>query len=305
MKTKHISLILLSASIFLNSCHSDKENYDASGTFESTEVIVSSEVAGRITKMNATEGTKMSKGDIATMIDTTELYLKKQQLIASLNAINISRSDINTQIASLKEQIKHNNNEVQRTQRLVNAGAANQKQLDDLNSNAKVLEKQLNAHLSTLKKGNASSDANGKSMEYQILQMDDKLLKSQVKNPINGIVLAKYAEEGEFTTIGRSLYKIADTDTLFLRAYATATQTTQIKIGSYATVYADFGTDDKKEYQGIVTWVSDKGEFTPKGIKTRDERASTVYAVKIKVINTSGYLKIGQWGDVIFEKQEK
>ncbi|MDD4820275.1 MAG: HlyD family efflux transporter periplasmic adaptor subunit [Flavobacteriales bacterium] len=302
-KTYFYASVLLALIVF--SCSSNKENYDASGTFEATEVIVSSEVAGRIEQMNATEGTRLKKGDTSCVIDTVQLHLKKMQLKASLEAIRSARADVSAQIAALKEQIAHNNNEIERTSRLIKGGAANQKQLDDLSSNAKVLEKQLKAQLSTLDKTNASSDASAQSMEYQILQIEDQLRKSSISNPVSGIVLAKYAEEGELTTIGRSMYKIADTDTLFLRAYATAAQTTQIKIGSSATVYADFGDEDKKEYSGVVTWVSEKGEFTPKGIKTRDERASTVYAVKIKVVNTDGLLKIGQWGDVSFSTIEK
>lgn len=296
------AITLFSAAPFFYSCSGDDAGWDATGSFEATEVIVSSEVSGRIETITAEEGRVLEKGATAAKIDTVQLYLKKMQLENSLEAIRASRSDIGLQIAAVKEQIAHNDNEVARTRRLLEAQAANRKQLDDLASNSRVLEKQLAAQLSTLTKSNAAAEANARSTEYHILQIEDQINKCRVENPVHGTVLVKYAQAGELASPGRALYKIADTDTMYLRAYVTADQLSYIKTGSRARVFSDYGQDGRREYPGRVSWVSDKAEFTPKGIKTRDERASTVYAVKIETPN-DGYIKIGQWGEVIFDKQ--
>ena len=183
---------------------------------------------------------------------------------------------------------------------LVAAKVGNQKQLDDIVNQIKVLQKQLDAQSSTLQKNSGSADAEAESLVYQIMQLDDQLLKSRVVNPHTGTVLVKYAEAGEVTRSGQPLYKIANTDLLYLRAYPTAEQLNSVKLGNEVRVFVDSGQSDYKEYPGIVTWVSDKSEFTPKGIQTKNERANLVYAIKIAVRN-DGYLKIGQYGEVKFE----
>lgn len=284
-------------------CSGDEGDWDATGSFEATEVTVSSEVSGRIESIHAEEGRILEKGALAAEIDTVQLYLKKMQLESTLEAIRASRADIGLQIAATREQIAHNENEVARTRRLIEAQAANSKQLDDLASNSRVLQKQLSAQLSTLTKSNAAAEANAKSTEYQILQTKDQIRRCRIENPVRGTVLVKYAQQGELASPGRALYKIADTGTMYLRAYVTADQLSYIKVGSPARVFSDYGSDGRREYRGRVSWVSDKAEFTPKGIKTRDERASTVYAVKIETPN-DGYIKIGQWGEVIFDKHD-
>lgn len=184
---------------------------------------------------------------------------------------------------------------------LVKAKAGNQKQVDDIVNNIKVLQKQLDAQYSTLHKTTGGADAEAESIVYQIMQLDDQLQKSRIVNPKSGTVLMKYAEPGEVTAAGKPLYKIADTDLLYLLAYPTAEQLTKLKIGGGVRVFVDFGEKEQREYPGTLTWISEKSEFTPKGIQTKDERANLVYAVKIAVKN-DGYLKIGQYGKAKFNE---
>ena len=282
------------------SCGNNKGNYDASGIFEATEVLVSSQAGGQIMAFNVEEGQQLLAEENVGYVDTVPLHLKKQQLIATLQSVGSRRLDVNKQIASLEEQIRKQKSEQQRFQNLVKANAANQKQLDDINSQLQVLEKQLAAQRETLSNNNAGVSGETSSLDIQIAQIDDQIQKSIISSPINGTVLSKYAERGEVTAAGRTLFKIADTNKMYLRAYITADQLTQMQLGQQVKVYADFGGKDRKEYSGTVSWISDKAEFTPKTIQTRNERANLVYAVKIAV-NNDGYLKQGMYGEMSFE----
>ena len=302
MKTKLILLSHKSAiwaslfiMIFLSSC-SSKDNYDASGTFEATEVIVSSEASGKLLDFNIDEGKTLFANQQVGYVDSLQLYYKKMQLQANLKAIQSSRSDIQKQIAATQQQIATAEVDKQRYENLLKANAATQKQVDDQNSLLQVLRKQRAAQLSNLENANSSIDENAAAMTYQIDQLNDQLHKCKIINPINGTVLTKYAETYEVTSFGKPLYMIANIDTITLRAYITSDQLTKVKLRQLVKVYADWGKG-LKEYQGVVTWISDKAEFTPKTIQTRDERANLVYAVKIDVKN-DGYLKIGMYGEV-------
>jgi len=277
----------------------NKKTFDATGVFEATEVLVSSEVNGKIMELNIHEGDKLTAGDYVGYIDSVQIYLQKMQLTAGMKAVDIRKPDIRKQIAVLEQQIATAKTEQRRMENLVKAKAGNQKQLDDIVNNLSFLERQLDAEYSTLSKTSGSTNAEAESMQYQIMQMDDQLQKCRIINPLTGTVLVKYSEPGEFTSTGKLLYKIADTDLLYLRAYITAGQLSQLKQGQTVRVYADYGEDEQREYSGTITWISDKSEFTPKGIQTKDERANLVYAVKIAVRN-DGYLKIGQYGEVVF-----
>ena len=294
---KHI--LLISSIVVLCACHRGNDTFDATGAFESTEVIVSSEANGKIMELNMEEGDRLTAGSLLGYIDSTQLYLKKMQLQAGLRSVDIRKPDIRKQIAALEQQIAVARSEQQRMENLVKAKAGNQKQVDDLVNNIKVLQKQLDAQYSTLDKTSGGADAEAESMQYQIMQLDDQLQKSRIVNPRSGTVLVKYAELGEVTAAGKPLYKIADTDLLYLRVYVTADQLTQLKLNQPARIFADFGEKERREYPGTITWISDKSEFTPKGIQTKDERANLVYAVKIAVKN-DGYLKIGQYGETVF-----
>jgi len=304
MKTKLISLFQKPAIwasllmvIFFSSC-SSKNMYDASGTFEATEVIVSSEASGKLLAFNIDEGKTLLANQQVGYVDSLQLYYKKMQLQANLKAIQSSRSDIQKQIAATEQQIATAEVDKKRYENLLKANASTQKQVDDQNSLLQVLRKQLAAQLSNLEHANSSIDENATAMIYQIDQLNDQLHKCKIINPINGTVLTKYAEPYEITSFGKPLYMIANIDTITLRAYITSDQLTKVKLRQPVKVYADWGKG-MKEYQGIVTWISDKAEFTPKTIQTRDERANLVYAVKIDVKN-DGYLKIGMYGEVQF-----
>lgn len=283
----------------LSGCNRSKDLFDATGTFESTEVIVSSEANGKIMELNLTEGDRLKAGDVIGYVDSTQLYLRKMQLAAGLRSVDVRKPDIRKQIAALEQQIAVARSEQQRMENLVRAKAGNQKQVDDWANNIKVLQKQLDAQYSTLHKTTGGADADAEGIQFQMMQLDDQLMKSRITNPVSGTVLVKYAEAGEVTAAGKPLYKIADTDLLYLRAYVTGNQLSQLKLNQPVRVFADFGEKERREYPGILTWISDKSEFTPKGIQTKDERANLVYAIKIAVKN-DGYLKIGQYGETVF-----
>ena len=219
------------------------------------------------------------------------------QLLTSVKSVQSRRSDIAKQIAATKEQIAKAEKEKKRNENLLKSNAATQKQVDDIDSQLAVLQKQLAAQISTLQNSNQSVTEESSAMEIQVAQVEDQLQKSHIISPINGTVLSKYAEAGELATQGKPLFKIADIENMYLRAYIIADQLTQMKLGQEVKVFADYGEDGKREYTGKVTWISDKAEFTPKTIQTRDERANLVYAVKIAVKN-DGYLKIGMYGEV-------
>ena len=286
--------------LFLAACNRGDGDFDATGTFEATEILVSSEANGKIMELNIEEGDRLDAGALIGYVDSTQLYLKKMQLSAGLRSVDIRKPDIRKQIAALEQQIATARTEQQRMENLVKAKAGNQKQVDDIVNNIKYLQKQLDAQYSTLNKTTGGADAEAEGILYQIMQLDDLLQKSRIVNPQAGTVLVKYAEPGEVTAAGKPLYKIADTDLLYLRAYITSDQLSTLKQGQTVRVFADYGENDRREYPGTITWISDKSEFTPKGIQTKDERANLVYAVKIAVKN-DGYLKIGQYGETVFE----
>lgn len=290
--------MLLTAACLFACAEGDKE-FDATGAFEATEVTVSSEVSGRIMDFSVQEGAFLEAGAYLGYVDSAQLYLRKMQLMAGLKAVDIRRPDVRKQIAVLEQQIAIARSEQQRMENLVQAQAGNQKQLDDIVNNIRLLQKQTEAQRSALDKSSESAGAESESLLYQIMQLDDQLQKCRLVNPLTGVVLTKYTEAGELTAPGKPLYKIADTGLLFLRAYITAAQLSQLKQGQAVGVYADYGSRERRQYPGVLTWISDKSEFTPKSVQTKDERSNLVYAIKIAVKN-DGYLKIGQYGEVKF-----
>ena len=296
MKTTK-NIVYASIILLLTACGKGNGDYDASGVFETTEVIVSAEANGKIMQLNFIEGQQVEQGKPLGYIDTVQLYLKKRQLLTNTSAVKSGRVDIPRQIAAIKQQIATQKNEQKRFENLVKANAANQKQLDDINAQILVLERQLTAQTELLENSNKNISEQSSGLEVQIAQINDQIQKSIICSPINGTILSKYAEQGELATQGRALFKVADIEHMFLRAYITASQLTQVKIGQAVKVYADFGEKEMKEYSGTITWISDKSEFTPKTIQTRDERANLVYAVKVAVKN-DGYLKYGMYGEL-------
>lgn len=296
MKPNILSLALLLACAA--ACKEEKK-YDATGTFEATEVLVSAECGGKLMAFNVEEGDVLRQGQETGVVDTVQLYLKKLQLMASRKAVDTQRPDINVQIAATKQQIATAERERKRVLNLLNDNAANRKQLDDWDAQIAVLKRQLAAQVSSLRNNTASLNEQSSSVAIQVAQLDDQLKKCHILSPITGTVLAKYAEAGEVTAVGKPLFKVADLQHTYLRAYVTSGQLSRVKLGSKAKVYADFGDNKVKAYNGVVTWIASQAEFTPKTILTDDERANQVYAVKIAIKN-DGTVKLGMYGEVEF-----
>jgi HlyD family secretion protein len=288
--------------ILMGACTGESGKYDASGVFEATEIIVSAKETGEILELNLREGDTVTAGSALGVIDTTQLFLKKKQLEASKGAIRARMSNVPKQIASLQQQITTQKQEQKRFENLVSRNAANQKQLDDINAQVVTLEKQLSAQLETLDNGNRGMLYEIASLDAQIEQLNDHIRNSVIRSPTKGTILAMYAERGELAMQGKSLFKFADVSRIFLRAYITADQLNQLKIGQRVTVYSDKGKSDRQAYEGVITWIADKAEFTPKTIQTRNERANLVYAVKIAVHN-DGLIKIGMYGQLTIDNQ--
>jgi len=296
-KLHFIFAAMLPLVLSLMSCGGSKNESDASGTFEATEIIVSAEAAGKILTFTAEEGTVLEAGQTVGVIDSMQLYLRKKQLLANTKAVESRRPEIGKQIASLQQQIATQKTEKRRFENLVKAGAANQKQLDDINSGLALLERQLVAQQSSLSTSDRGLIEDASAFKAQVDQLNDQLAKCRIVNPLSGTVLTKYVEPNEVTAQGKSLYKIADTQHMKLRAYITNAQLSQVKLGQAVKVYIDKDDNDSKEYSGKIEWISDKAEFTPKTIQTKDERANLVYAVMIAVKN-DGLIKIGMYGEV-------
>ena len=284
------------AAILLASCQS-KPEYDATGIFEATTVIVSAETNGKILSLGISEGDSIKAGQCVALIDTTMLALQYKQLRSQQSSTESSSPDIAAQAASLRSQIAHQQNECARISRLLADGAATQKQSDDANAALRTLRAQLDALLSSLGKSRTSISDNAVAIQYQMAQINEQIFKSSIHSPITGTVLSKYAEAGEFASPGRPLFKVANLNDIYLRSYFTANQLAGLKIGQKVTVIADFGGEEQYEYPGIITWIAQESEFTPKSIQTQDSRANLVYAVKIAVKN-DGRLKLGQYGEV-------
>jgi HlyD family secretion protein len=298
---------------FLAGCNLNNKVSDASGTFEADEVVVSSEVPGKIISLNLEEGSILAKESIVGIIDSVPLQLQKAQVEATIGALSQKTLDVKPQIKLLQDQISVQKiqldnalHEKARTERLIKADAATTKQLDDINTQIDVLKKQIDVNQQQIKvqetttgTQNSSVLSEYKPLQKSVAQIEDQLKRTNIINPINGTVLTKYAMAGEVTSAGKALYKIADLSVLTLRVYITGTQLAQVKLNQHVNVLVDSSADKYKQYSGVITMISDKAEFTPKTIQTKDERANLVYAIKIHVKN-DGYLKIGMYGEVKF-----
>ena len=262
---------MLAVSISALSCNANMGEYDAEGYFEATEVTVSAEANGRILDFGVQEGAAVEAGEQLGCIELKAMY----------------------------EQLKTLEKEESRLSSLLADGAATRKQMDDLQSQISVLKLRIDAQESALENSVSSLDAQNSGIEMQIAQVDDQLSKCRIKSPVSGTVLTKYAEAGEFASVGKPLFKVADLDHVFLRAYVTSAQLSELSLGRQVRVYSDYGRGYSKEYAGTVSWISDRSEFTPKNIQTEDERKNLVYAVKITVEN-DGLIKLGMYGGVIF-----
>ncbi|MBR3615010.1 MAG: HlyD family efflux transporter periplasmic adaptor subunit [Bacteroidaceae bacterium] len=282
--------------LLIASCGKESE-FDAQGTFEATEIIVSAEATGRILCFDVEEGSTVEAGNIVGAIDSIQLHLQRRQLIAQQSALLSSRPDVKKQVASIREEIAKQKSELARVENMLRDGAATQKQYDDIGAHIRILEGKLEAALSTLDKNTSSINENSVAIEAQIAALDDRIAKCRINSPVSGTLLVKYTQAGELASPGKPLMKVANLDEIFLRAYFTSEQLADITLGDTVTVIADFGGDERYSYEGRITWIASESEFTPKSIQTRDSRANLVYAVKIAVKN-DGRLKIGLAGEV-------
>ena len=290
-------IVYIAAVVLAASCGTEAE-FDAQGTFEATEVVVSSEATGRILNFEVEEGMAVEANQMVGAIDSVQLHLQRKQLVAQQSALLGSRPDMKKQVAALREQIAKQNEELRRVENMLKDGAATKKQKDDIEAQIKILERQLDATLSTLDKNTSTINNNSAALEAQIAALDDRISKCRIISPIGGTVLVKYAEAGELASVGKPLMKIADLDNIYLRAYFTSDQLAKVNLGDEVKVVADFGGEERYDYTGRVVWISSESEFTPKTIQTKDSRANLVYAVKIAVEN-DGRLKIGLAGEVV------
>jgi HlyD family secretion protein len=277
-------------------------------------VIVSSELSGKLLSFAVEEGQVLPKDTIVGIVDAANISLQKEQVEANIQALSEKTADVAPQVKLLENQLavqqsQLNNllHEQARIQNLLKQDAATGKQLDDINAQIDVARKslavtqqQINVQKSNIATQNRSILSEGKPLQKRVAQLEDQLKKSGIVNPVSGTVITKYAEEGEFTSAGKALYKIADLSVMTLRAYVTGAQLSQLKLGQTVKVMVDDGNKKYKELPGTINWIADKAEFTPKTIQTKDERANLVYAIKIKVKN-DGYLKIGMYGEVNFK----
>ncbi len=312
---KKITLLLPVVALFF-ACNRNKTDFDAAGNFEADEVIVSARQNGELLAFNVSEGAHLKRGAKVGQIDVTLAELQREQTEASIGTLQEkTRSPqdqtelVRKQLLVQQSQLAQLQRERQRTENLVKADAATQKQLDDLNAGIDQLQKQISVTQQQMKLNTSTTETQNRSilsekapLEKAAAQFREQVNRGQVINPIAGVVLTKYALQGEMATLGKPLYKIANTDTLFLKAYITGEQLPQVKLGQAVTVRIDQGKDEYKTYPGKITWISDRSEFTPKTIQTKNERANLVYAIKVQVKN-DGYLKIGMYGEVLFSAE--
>lgn len=309
---------LLAGSLILAACNGNGDEFDASGSFEADEVVVSSQLAGQLLTFTVEEGDSLARGQVVGTIDSEALALQKEQVQATIQSLSEKTSTVAPQVQLLQNQVavqqaelEHLLRERERTERLVKADAATGKQLDDLDAQIKVVHRQIEVtrqQIDVQRTGTATQNrailSERTPLQKQVAQMEEQLSKSSIVNTVSGVVTTTYVEEGEVTAPGKALYKIADLSVMTLRAYVTGAQLPQIRLNQPVTVYVDKGAEDYRTYPGTITWISSKAEFTPKTIQTKDERANLVYAVKIRVAN-DGYLKMGMYGEVKLQNDKE
>lgn len=284
------------AAFSLAACKDAAPTADATGIFEATEVVVSAKSQGEILSLTANEGDDVKAGDVLATIDVRQLTLQKEQLTQTRQSTDSRRVDVALQVASLRQQQANLESERARFADLVEAGAATQKQVDDLDHQISIVKHQIKALSDQLTSANTSISEQSEALGTQVSQVEALIDDATVTSPLAGTVLERYSEPGEYAAPGRPLYKIANLATMTLRAYVTAEQYNTLRLGQKVSVSVD---GQEKTYAGTVAWISPKAEFTPKTIQTKDERSNLVYAVKIRVQN-DGVLKIGMYGEVNF-----
>ncbi|MCK9617212.1 MAG: HlyD family efflux transporter periplasmic adaptor subunit [Lentimicrobiaceae bacterium] len=280
---------------FLSSCSLEKEKSDAYGNFEATEITISAEATGKLLKFNIEEGQSLAANTIVGYIDSADISLKKQVLVAQRKAITAKLGNVASQVDVQLQQKDNLLIEKNRVEQLIKDNAATTKQLDDINASIRLVEKQIASIVSQYSGINEEIH----SITKQIAQANLSLKKCILINPVEGTILSKYAEENEITTLGKALYKIADLRNIYLKVYISGAQLSSISLGQKVQVMVDKNEKENRNMEGIVCWISDKAEFTPKIIQTKEERVNLVYALKVRVVN-DGTLKISMPGEVNF-----
>lgn len=291
---KYARSLLPALFVVLLGCKNNEEQADAYGNFEAIEVMVSAEAQGRIVEFNPLEGQKLHKDQVVVVIDSTQLNLKKKQLQSGVASLMSKINTLDAQVRASKVQLENMEREKKRIDKLFEGGAATSKQQDDINGQIALLEAQIVATESQ----KASVHAERKTLDVQIQLVEDQIWKCSVRNPEDGIMLTKYKEAGEITVPGQPLFKMANMDEFYLRAYVSGEQLSRIKTGQSVRIQFDV-PGGMEETGGVVSWISPQAEFTPKIIQTREERVNLVYAIKVLVSN-DGRLKIGMPGEVYF-----
>ncbi|MBI9067693.1 MAG: HlyD family efflux transporter periplasmic adaptor subunit [Salinivirgaceae bacterium] len=291
-----INLIIVVLFASFGSCSNGELSADAYGNFEADELIISAEATGKLLQFEVAQGQKITENEIVALVDTIMPSLQMQEIGAQKSKIVASIANIEAQKQVVIQQKENLLIELKRVENMRESGASTQKQLDDINGQLKVIEQQIIAF-------NTQKTAIAKELNIvnsKKVLLEEQLIKCRVKNPINGTILEKYAKKGELTAAGKPLYKIADLDKTYLKAYLTGGQLYRVKIGDMVKVRIDKGTNEYLEYDGKITWVSSHAEFTPKIIQTKEERVNMVYAIKVMVKN-DGKIKIGMPGEVILK----
>lgn len=302
MKKRHPSYICLLVNIlfvFCISCQNEGLVYDASGTLEAVSMVLSAEGNGKILDFPIEEGDKIKQGQILGQIDSTQLYLQKQMILAGKTAQENQKPDAEKQTAATQIALEQARTELKRIENLYHEGVATEQQYSQAKAGVAQLQAQQEAQASILSRSIGSIDAQTNAQDLQVAQVEDMLKKCKITSPIDGTVLEKYAQKGEQAYIGRPLLKIANLDNMILKAYVTANKLSLIQLGQKVLVYTKKG-NETATYQGTVSHISQQAEFTPKSLQTEDEKANLVYAVKIRVKN-DGFLKIGMYADVKFQ----
>lgn len=300
MRSHHYYIIILSMLLSLTGCQSKGDKVIGSGSFEATEILVSSEVDGKVLEWDVEEGMRLKEGRQVGVIDTLQLYLQKESLLRSGQSVRANRPNIETQTKALEVQLSNLMADKERIARLLQSGASTQRELDQVNTSINALKSQIAASRSTLANQSSQITAQSSAIDVQVAQVEDLIARSLIHTPIAGTVTANYIHQGELAGQGRPLFKIADLSQLYLRAYVQNDQLARIKIGDEVKVQVDGAEGSKVQYTGTICWISSRSEFTPKTVQTEEERSNLVYAVKVKVPN-DGYLRIGMYGEIVSE----
>lgn len=295
---KHsLNFLILILPLLFAGCSDGSDDFDACGQIEAVDVVVSAESNGKIISLDVPEGAVLAKGECVGVIDSVQIYLQKMELISRKQNAVSRIVDIKKQLAPQKSRLENLMVDKERYVNLLAKDAGTQKQVDDIEFQIAVSKGEIDAQTQTYQNNNSGVESELAMYDVQIAQKEDMLRKCRIVSPVAGTVLTRYVEEGETVTSGKPIFRIADMNDVYVRAYFTTAQLADIKLGSKVKVYPDDGSDKLKEYEGTVTWISEQAEFTPKNIQTRDDRADLVYAVKISIAN-DGYLKLGMYAYV-------